>query len=275
MQRQKCGKTSKIALLKANQNNNLEWGFAVNDLDELLKKKIRYEGGVPVITRLMIEELCEHILEEYHENATMTSGAVDVEFLIENCFGMQIDIQTLQPDGEILGETIFIDGEREVFGGKNGTTPERLRVKSGTMLLDAFMYDNMVIRARFTQAHELGHWIMHQRFYSGSDNRACRSNMKQPLHFSHICSKTPIEWTEWQANAFAAALLLPKKAMHDFTLAFLKNEGLSWSKLTDFDDYESRKKYVELLHLISEDFYVSLETARLRLNKLAGVQFPN
>ena len=71
------------------------------------------------------------------------------EFLIENCFGMQIDIQTLQPDGEILGETIFIDGEREVFGGKNGTTPERLRVKSGNDAADAFMYDNMVIRARF------------------------------------------------------------------------------------------------------------------------------
>ena len=59
--------------------------------------------------------------------------------------------------------------------------------------------------------------------------------------------------------------------MHDFTLAFLKNEGLSWSKLTDFDDYESRKKYVELLHLISEDFYVSLETARLRLKRLIGI----
>ncbi|MEM1132649.1 MAG: ImmA/IrrE family metallo-endopeptidase [Pseudomonadota bacterium] len=53
-------------------------------------------------------------------------------------------------------------------------------------------------RARFTAAHELGHLLLH---------------CKQPVHFAR---HKRADWKtdpEWQANTFAAALLMPEKGV--------------------------------------------------------------
>lgn len=243
------------------------------DFNSLIDNNINYIGDVPVLSRDQIDTAAQRILEQYTPDKGQSQTQTDIDFLIEKVFNLTLDFQTLQPDGSILGETIFKDGCREVFNDDT-FTPTVIHVKSGTIILDAFMSEKMYTRSLFTEAHELGHSLFHNRFYSSTPNRACRSHVYQRPYFSHYQAKTPIEWTEWQANTFAAAILLPRPALRNTLRDYLNENHLTWKELSTFSDYKNRVKYVELLEHISKIYCVSHETARLRMNKLCGIRFP-
>lgn len=244
------------------------------EINTLIDNKVRYAGDVPVLTRCQIDTAAQRILEQYTPGMGKSQAPTDVEFLIEQVFGLTLDYQTIQPDGAILGETIFQDGIREVFNADT-FDPSYIQVKAGTIILDASMSEMMDTRTLFTEAHELGHSLFHHLFYSSTTNRACRSHLSQRLYFPHYQAKSPIEWTEWQANTFAAAILLPRPALRATLRDFLNENHLSWKELSNFNEYKNRVKYVELLEKISKIYCVSRETARLRMNKLCCIRFPN
>lgn len=62
-------------------------------------------------------------------------------------------------------------------------------------------------RRRFTIAHEIGHWQLHR---TEQDNVFCRSTAIEPDPTSAL---TPLAPAEEQANAFAAALLMPPQLL--------------------------------------------------------------
>lgn len=244
------------------------------EINDLIDGKIKYSGDVPVLTRCQIDTAAQKILEQYTSDRGENQNSTDVDYLVEQVFGLTLDYQILQPDGSILGETIFQDGYRTVFDLDTFDT-SLIQVKPGTIILDATMSEEINTRTLFTEAHELGHWLMHYLFYSATTNRACRSHITQRLFFPHYQAKSPIEWTEWQANTFAAAILLPRSALRSTLRDFLSENHLSWKGLSDFREYRNRVKYVELLERIGKIYCVSRETARIRMNKLCDIHFPN
>jgi hypothetical protein len=60
-------------------------------------------------------------------------------------------------------------------------------------------------RRRFTIAHELGHWVLHR---TGQQALFCRKAVVDPDD-KPATTRPPIPVTEQEANAFAAALLMP------------------------------------------------------------------
>ena len=54
-------------------------------------------------------------------------------------------------------------------------------------------------RLRFTLAHELAHWIIHQKVFAGTGVAAASYNQEYDE-----------DATEWQANYLAQAILMPK-----------------------------------------------------------------
>lgn len=65
-------------------------------------------------------------------------------------------------------------------------------------------------RRRFTIAHELGHWVMHQR---GQGSLFCRHGTIQEelpgIAAAAAASSIPLDPIEEEANRFAAAMLMP------------------------------------------------------------------
>jgi hypothetical protein len=171
----------------------------VIDTSVFLSDQCKYADDVPVIGRAQVEAVSQEILSAYMPQALSRQAPVDVEYLMEHIFGLRLELQTLQPDSSILGETVFSDGYRAVYDLNNRKT--YIAVTPGTVLLDASMCEKMETRTAFTEAHELGHWVLHKRFYGATDSRACRSRRGQQMYFPHYQAKTPIDWTEWQANA--------------------------------------------------------------------------
>lgn len=251
-----------------------ERGCKVIEIQTFSNNDIHYNNDVPVLTRDHIDAITEEILQKTIPHALTKQAPVDVELLVEEYFDLHLDYQTLQPDGAILGETIFLQGVREVYD-YNSLEPRKIYVNPRTIILDDTMCDVMPTRAKFTLAHEFGHWMLHQVFYSYSSSRACRSHRNQKTHFSHCNAKTPIQWTEWQANNFASSLLLPRDCLRITLREFLEEHSTTWKKLSDFSDYRNREKYDTLLKKIAQIYEVSYETARIRMNKLCGTEYPH
>ena len=77
-----------------------------------------------------------------------------------------------------------------------------IAVKAGTILVDERLCaDRLLGRMRFTCAHELGHWVLHQKLYSGTGDVAAYEG-KTSSDESH-------DLIERQADALATALLMP------------------------------------------------------------------
>lgn len=68
-------------------------------------------------------------------------------------------------------------------------------------------------RYRFTLAHELGHFVLHRRLRISSEEIDVAEGVRDSraeFFFGHKAPNTRREWLEWQANAFASAIQVPR-----------------------------------------------------------------
>ena len=125
-------------------------------------------------------------------------GAIPIEYIIEEVYGMTLDFRKLTVDNRLLGKTIFDDGVTPYYD-LDTNRYEVIYVKAGTMMLETFLADEGNLgRLRFTEAHELAHWLIHQQYYKGTGKPAA------------FLSSDQDNITERQANVVASALLMPK-----------------------------------------------------------------
>ena len=67
-------------------------------------------------------------------------------------------------------------------------------------------------RKRFTICHELGHWVLHR---SGQQSLFCRHASVEENNVAAKADRPPLPLNEQEANAFAAALLLPAELVRE------------------------------------------------------------
>ncbi|NOL51803.1 ImmA/IrrE family metallo-endopeptidase [Pelistega suis] len=135
----------------------------------------------------------------------------------------RIDISTIL-------EIDYGDGRKYAILESDSNGPMGLTTNDGIIFLAPSVYEGAINgngRDRFTLAHEFGHVCLHQ----GQIGFARASTSQNKIY----------ENSEWQANEFAGAVLLP-----DYEL--VKNKGAS-------------------IQILAEQFGVSLECAEIRKEK--------
>ena len=149
-----------------------------------------------------IETNGRKILMEY--DRTLLEGppqAIPIETIIETKFNLTLEYHTLRKNGSVLGETIFDDGAAILYD-RTERQYRLIAVKAGTILIDERLcIDRLLGRMRFTCAHELGHWVLHQKLYSGTGDVAA--------YDGKTSSDESCGFIERQADALATALLMP------------------------------------------------------------------
>ena len=97
-------------------------------------------------------------------------------------------------------------------------------------------------RKRFTMAHELGHFLLHKdKIGDGvNDTPAYRTYEKAELFNSNITAEH-----ESEANAFAAALLMPKEAIE----YYVREEGKSIKEMTSIFQMSERALGIRIKNL--------------------------
>ena len=160
----------------------------------------------------LLEAIARNTLKKYDEGLVSGYEAkeVPIEEIIES-MGLSLEYQYIRNNGRILGETVFDDSYVPIYN-MDEHRYELIFVERGTIILDASLLRCRTRgRHRFTAAHELAHWLIHQELYSGTgDTAAMLKHLKK--------SSDADRRIEQQADILASALLLPisqvKKAFY-------------------------------------------------------------
>lgn len=221
-------------------------------------------NNIDILSRDKIDNEAEKFLMKYRPKALKEATKLDLEALIENDLEVEIDYQNLDKDHQILGATIFRDGYMEVY---NNEKKELKKFKSNTMIFDIQLSEDYKQAGRFlfTLAHEIGHWVLHKKYFFIDEGQQsifdyCSKEEKSSIicakrsetDMIRVRKKTEQEWVEWQADNFASSILMPKQVF----------------KLT----YEElKKKYLDkekILEELSRIFGVSKKACEIRINIL-------
>ena len=158
--------------------------------------------SIPQIRTEAIEAVGLKTLMEY--DPSLLSGqpcSVPIETFIETKFDLILEFHTLRKKPKILGETIFDDGAVVLYD-QIQRQYRMIAVRAGTILIDERLCDPSKLgRLRFTCAHELAHWVLHKKLYSGTGDVAAYNG--------NVSSDESHGIIERQADTLASALLMP------------------------------------------------------------------
>lgn len=187
---------------------------------------------VPYLTKRAIEQEATVLLAEYGERfETVVEPPIPVDEIIEVhlqlIFEMR-DLQRLFGVGDVHGATWINEG--------------RVAVDQS---LDPHNNPRMLGRFRFTAAHETGHWRLHRPYYlkNSAQLGLFDESAEKP---AYICrSSARKERVEWQADFFAACLLMPREMIHE---AWEQRHGsLKPVTLDDLREHESEITTAEIM----------------------------
>lgn len=151
----------------------------------------------------LLEAIARNALKKYDPSLVLSlePKSIPIEDMIET-FGLSLEYQYIRKNGRILGETVFDDDYIPLYNIEQRKY-ELVFMERGTIILDASLLRcRSDGRLRFTAAHELAHWLIHQELYSGSGDTAA---MLKSISKSSDADK----YIERQADALAGALLMP------------------------------------------------------------------
>jgi len=152
-------------------------------------------GGVPFLPEKHIEQEAELLLAEYEERfEEIVEPPVPIDEMIELHLQLAFEITNL----------------RELFGA--GDIHGAIWINEGRIAVDCSLdpaaNPRKLGRYRFTLAHETGHWRLHRTHYlKNTQQRELFDHEGKP---SFICRSSDTQPVEWQANTFAAYLLMPR-----------------------------------------------------------------
>lgn len=219
---------------------------------------------VPFIPEHRISNEALRLLAEWSaETGTAITPPIPIDEIIECHLGLSLvveDLQSLFDDEDVLGATWIDD--------KKVGIDVSLQDKEG--------------RFSFTGAHEAGHWRLHRPLYEAEKRQPSLfgPKSKEPSIVCRTSKRKPKG--EWQADYFAACLLMPENLVRD---AFHKCHGrdpvvidadfLKKHWIADIAEKEEMLRfYAEQVRDAGNFSNVSIEAMRIRLNKLRLVFEP-
>lgn len=123
-------------------------------------------------------------------------------------------------------------------------------------------------RFRWSLSHEIGHLVLHRKLdrkLIGLDTPTFIDTRTQ-LRFVRTATRSELEWVEWQANKFAAALLLPRPILRTALVAVQHELDIPRLGSIYLDDHRHNlMAYLSTLRMLSERLRVSRSVLRIRL----------
>lgn len=230
-------------------------------------------AGVPFLHAKQIEAEAELLLAEFAAKvAPITGPAVPVEQIAEVHLQLELefkDMRELFPEADVHGAIWFESGRIGI-----------------DQMLEPAANPSRLGRYHFTLAHEIGHWRLHRQHFlkypteqrrlfddgSPTPDVVCRSHER----------KKPVEW---QADCFAACLLMPRKMVYTAWAEFrggndhpvaiqqlhVNRHGmpiLYHGNVATTDDERDMGLKEEFCRPLAVRFQVSAEAMRIRLEEL-------
>lgn len=165
-----------------------------------------------------LEKEAERFLMQHYKEALEQPQVVPIRQIAEEKMGINLIVdKSLSDDLSVFGATVFVDSDVDVL--TDGEL-EQLHCKAGTVLLDpdVLMMRNMG-SYNFTLAHEVYHWYAHRAYMllrmsnAGQGHAKQESAVQQCQVYNNGSPRTPAALAEIQADAVAARILMPRRAV--------------------------------------------------------------
>lgn len=233
-------------------------------------------SDVSFLHEKQIEREANLLLEEYGlKSSSVSTPPVPVDEIAELHLGLTLeylDMKSLFPVADVHGAIWFKES--------------RIGIDQA---LDPHIEPTRLGRYHFTLAHEVGHWRLHRQHYlqNPAQQRLFDDGTSQP---DVVCRTSEAsQRVEWQANAFAGCLLMPRKLLYAAWAEFRHGDDgpMSMAEIRSLysdvlaaerfyrrghvaSDQESRALAMkeEYCRPLAETFQVSSEAMRIRLEQL-------
>lgn len=161
---------------------------------------------IEAIGEAVIQDFEQHCGSRYDGTDGQMQNATPIEQFAADYLGLDVSMTELSPDGSICGLTAYTDTMCQVSSG--GAT-RIIQLHHKQVLLDSHLAGPYHTgRRRFTLAHECAHQILFS-LEDEATRRAKQTAYARCTSYSLRQLKTREDWNEWQANALAAAILIP------------------------------------------------------------------
>ncbi len=239
-----------------------------NGLDEYL---------VPYIRSDQLEDIADDFIDFWCSDETFNGynsplneilSAMDLTWYEADLSHGEMGRMYFREQDVVVDEFVMVPGHR---------LPKRTSVRKticpGTMLIsrDYFFINGYGSRAD-TIAHEIIHWDKHGKFFEilallndGEKSLYCESEpTRSPDNLTGVAKAR--WWAEWQANALAPRILMPRRIFNAYFPAMLEEQR-------SFNAYKTEGEIMEAaLHQISGVFHISVYEAKLRALQLGYKQ---
>ena len=215
-----------------------------------------------------MEDIADNALQEFFPNNLIHVIPLDTVALFEKLGLLVKHAYIGTPGHEILGVTVMDDCV-EIPGCDILFRPTVFKEDYGNVLINTSLCDyNHAPRRRYTEAHEISHWLLHRPFFERVPGHiACRKvEMYRPER------RTEHDWIEWQADALAASLLMPRDTFYSFTKAVIKDAGIRRGYLIEGDLTDRTAFHEKIAPLVCKHYFVSKRAAQIRMIDLGLIK---
>lgn len=225
------------------------------------------------LSRNDIEAIAAQVFSDYKNlprHAGLPIARVDPLVLATELCGLHIDHFHLSKDGYTLGMTSFSEFGVKVYDD-NGQ-PCLCFLDGSTILVEKDLKDDPSQHGRynFTLLHETAHQILSRMFPTSS-----RAIQNRIVYYRGISPQYPIQdWSEWQADNLASALLLPVEIVLEALYRFELEHGIEiLNKIYRPKEYERFCKMAAFLGASKQALAIRLK--RLGLLKKEYLKDPH
>lgn len=223
--------------------------------DALIPKKVK---GLKKLSAKQIQNIANDFLDEFDTQ------------ILENA--LHLDLRNL---------TVFLKKKYEL-----AVEYVHLQDNQGRKLLGYFDSENNKIlidysvigteRFAFTLAHEIGHFVLHRDLKM---NQIVYDNFKDSQHniFTQQYEiKNDKNWIEWQANCFAASILMPHISVVARLIQIQNKIGVNRNLGTIYIDHQidNKKDFHTYIDGLSDFFETSKQSIEYRLKSLEILKYP-
>ena len=226
---------------------------------EFAPSKLQYnKHGVPVLSTKQIEAIAYELLQTHCPNVLHKPAATPVA---------EIFCKLHERTGLLFAmENLGYSGKAKVLG--------KVCFNKKTIYLDMSLEQERKAAFRFTAAHEIGHWVLHRYNYKrwkfethlpivdglqDDDSTLCR-----------LDQRTQSDWLEFQANVFAASLVIPRETFIGALKAVQYEMGIKRNigRIYLSDEKYSRRDFENIIAHLADIYQVSKASVRVRTRTL-------
>lgn len=232
-----------------------------------------FPNGMYCLKNGDFDKIASMVLGEYLPEALKKPQPIDIDYLIEDCFFLDVIKAHITLEGHILGMMVFEDTPWKYYDRLYRPVVKEL--KESTMLIDLSLSgDKNLPRERFTKAHETSHWICHRSLHSydklpyefrKSPVVACRDTSIERYKHNDEFKRSELDWEEWQADRLAASLLMPRDTFTDVSQRVISNYGIRNGILVKGHNIEASRKVIST---VAKFFMVSQKATQIRMSQL-------